>query len=179
MESFWKPGRPRWVRPLSRSLSRFEWKTMIRRRFSTLPVPIQKCTSDIRVHVHGNAARVCATLLSPSRGIAWGYGTAARFADADAGLRAVAGSDPSLRGAWYGHGDGWDVHGHPNPAPGSLPVQQSLAGRPSKLKEPAGPIPQNGQPQRRAATSTPWRSGSAPSRPRSSSVCLPAGPPLA
>jgi hypothetical protein len=67
-------------------------------------LPIRRCENDIGVHVHGNAARVCAALLSPSRGIALGYATDARFADAEPGLRAVDGSDPplSMPGAAWG-----------------------------------------------------------------------------
>ena len=49
-----------------------------------------------------------------------------RISGGDPGLRAVDGSDPPIRHASYGHGDGWDVRGHPTPRLGSLPVHQSL-----------------------------------------------------
>ena len=44
-----------------------------------------------------------------------------RISGGDPGLRAVDGSDPPIRHASYGHGDGWDVRGHPTPRLGSLP----------------------------------------------------------
>ena len=55
-----------------------------------------------------------------------------RSGDADPGLKAVDGSDPPIRHASYGIGGGWDVHFHPNPRLGSLPVHQSRAGRPNR-----------------------------------------------
>ena len=79
-----------------------ERKAMIQRRISTLPMPIQRCPSHIGVDVHGNADLLCAARLSPSRGVAWSYTTASRFADAELVLRAVAGSDPPVRHASYG-----------------------------------------------------------------------------
>ena len=50
---------PPWrcVRPPSWGLPAFEREAMIRRRFSTLPLPIQRCPAYIRVDVHENRAR--------------------------------------------------------------------------------------------------------------------------
>ena len=53
---------------------------------------------------------------------------------------AVAGATPPF-GCLVGHGDGRDVHGHPNLAWGRSPVHQSLAGRLSVTGDGRGPKP--------------------------------------
>ena len=65
---------------------------------------------DIKVDVHENPFRTCTATIPQ---VAGGLGVARcpREHGCRAGLQADDRSDPS--GAWYGHGDGRDVHGHP------------------------------------------------------------------
>ena len=59
MGSSRKSPRRRRVQPPSRSLPIFEREAMIRRRFSTRPMPIWRRTCDIGVDVQANAFRTC------------------------------------------------------------------------------------------------------------------------
>ena len=70
-----------------------------------------------------------------SRYTAGGCATATRFADVEPGLKAVDGSDPPLAMPSAGIAEGWDVH-IPDTLPGgSLPIQQSRAGRPTSTRD--------------------------------------------
>ena len=73
-----------------------------------------------------------------SRYAAGGCATATRFADVEPGLKAVDGSDPPVSMPSAGIAEGWDVH-IPDTLPGgSLPIQQSRAGRPSLPRSEVG-----------------------------------------
>ena len=69
----------------------------------------------------------------------YGCATVSRFADVEPGLKDVDGSDPPLPMPSAGIAEGWDVH-IPDTLPGgSLPIQQSHAGRPTATRD--GPVP--------------------------------------
>lgn len=72
-------------------------------------------------------------------------GHSPRIAGADPGLRAVDGSDPSLRGAWYGTATVGDVHGHPNLALGrsrtNNPLREGHKAASRACRRPLRPTP--------------------------------------
>ena len=117
------------VQPPCRSLSVFERKAMIQRRFSTLPIPIRECTwrfgggwttktrlrwTRFRFHMSLARLRLC-------------HGQ--RSAAADPRSLAVAGSDPPSRHASIGIGQDGDVPPHPPLRCGVAPIPSVLAGR--------------------------------------------------
>ena len=131
MGSSRKSPRRRCVWPPSRSLPIFEREAMIRKRFSTRPMPIRRRTCDIGVDVQENAFRTC---TSPIPQVAERLGVAPRPSERRCrpGPQGRGRERPPFFGAWYGTGEGRDVQAHSTLPRGSLPVHQSFAGRPLK-----------------------------------------------
>ena len=85
---------------------------MIRKRFSTRPMPIQRCPSDIGVDVQGNALWTC---TAPIPQVAERLGVAPRSSErrCRSGPQGRCRERPPYSACLIRHGDGWDVHGHP------------------------------------------------------------------